>query len=201
MVAEDPKLAEAGERYLARQMGPPKNFRGLIPLPGQKMKSMVVAVVSKLVDQPIVEESLVLSTLKLITPTEVLVEDVTYEEAPEAANLPPEHSKPVAPEGGDIPVVDLRDYLETPEKVLVGPSAAEITVVVPAFAEEKIPNVPSLFSEGDGAQLRHQFKRPRATLGSTSTSILEGLVHADPCSDVPLKRVSTEVRDIMARYA
>lgn len=61
--------------------------------------------------------------------------------------------------------------------------------------------IPPLFSEGDGAELRRRFKRPRETFGSTSTSILEGLVHADPCSDVPLKRVPAEVREIMARYA
>ncbi|XP_056697681.1 uncharacterized protein [Spinacia oleracea] len=44
-------------------------------------------------------------------------------------------------------------------------------------------------------------KRRHSTLGSTSTSALDRLIHADPCSDVPLKRIPEEVREAMARYA
>lgn len=114
-------------------------------MPGQKMKSVVVPVVSKPVDQPFVEEIPVPSPLNPITPTEVLVEDISYQEAPEAADLPHDHSMPVAPKGDDIPVVDLRDDSETPDKLLVGPLAAEIVVVVLASAEEKMQHVPPFF--------------------------------------------------------
>ena len=31
--------------------------------------------------------------------------------------------------------------------------------------------------------------------------MLEGLVHGDPCADVPLKWIPSEVRETMARYA
>lgn len=82
----------------------------------------------------------------------------------------------------------------TPEKILVGSFVAEMTIVVPESAGEETQDVPPHFSEGDGAEPRRGFKRPRLTLGSTSTSFLEGLVHANPCFDVPLHR------EIMARF-
>lgn len=46
VVVEDLSLAEAGERYLARQMGPPKDLRRLILLPRRKLKSAVASVAS-----------------------------------------------------------------------------------------------------------------------------------------------------------
>lgn len=69
-------------------MGMPKNLQGLMPQPGQKLQSVVVPVMSTPVDRPIIEETPVPSPLKPITPTEMLVEDVTHDEVPEAADLP-----------------------------------------------------------------------------------------------------------------
>lgn len=108
--------------------------------------------------------------------------------------VPPEAAPP---EGGEIPVADP----ETPSKVFVDLSTAQTEVVDAAFAEEKMQDVPPVDAEEEGVDLRHRFKRPRETLGSPSTFVLEGLVHADPCSDVPLRRVPAAIRETMARFA
>lgn len=90
VVAENPDLAEAGERYCEQQMGRPKRFRGCIPLPGAKLKSPVGDVIQNPVDQAIIEKVSIPSLLKPIASVSagVIIEDVTREEFPQAVDLP-----------------------------------------------------------------------------------------------------------------
>lgn len=88
---------------------------------------------------------------------------------------------------------------ETPSKVFIDLLAMETEVVV--AAEEKTRDVLQGVAEEEGTDPRRPFKRPRETLGSTSTSTLVCLVHVDPCSDVPLRRVPAAVHENMAHYA
>lgn len=108
VIAEDPRLAEAGERYLARQMGPPKGLRGVLPLPGHKLKSVVTSVASITIDQPLLKESTVLEPLKPISIEVVLIEDKTNEEVPEAAEMPLASTEAAIPEEGNVSVTNLR---------------------------------------------------------------------------------------------
>lgn len=97
-------------------------------------------------------------------------------------------------------MVHLDDDPETPEKVLVGPSEDERQEKGPEAAEGEVQVVPLVFAQAEETRLGHQAKRFRPTLGSTSTSFLEGLSNVDPCTDIPMERVPAEVREIMARY-
>lgn len=60
---------------------------------------MVVPVVSKSVDQPLVEETPVPSPLKPVTAADVLIKDITHEEASEAADLPQNNLSKLLPKG------------------------------------------------------------------------------------------------------
>lgn len=71
MVVENHDLAEVGHRYSEQKMGPPKSLRGLIPLPGARLKSRVEVVAPEPVDQPYVEPpEKILSPLQGVGPTE-----------------------------------------------------------------------------------------------------------------------------------
>lgn len=53
-------------------MGLPPNLRSLLPLTGQKLKSVAVLVGNEAVDQPLVKETRIPSPLKPLTPAGVI---------------------------------------------------------------------------------------------------------------------------------
>lgn len=77
VVAEDPTLAEAGKRYLERQMGPQKHLRYCIPLPGTNLRSVVTLFRIWSTSQT-TERVSIPSPLKPVAPVGVLIEDVTH---------------------------------------------------------------------------------------------------------------------------
>lgn len=83
------------------------------------------------------------------------------------------------------------------------PLGAEQTVQadIPASAEGEMWIVALLFAEGGGFEVMRPFKRFHPTLGSTFTSVLEGLANGDPCANVPMRRVPEEVRNVKAQDA
>ncbi|XP_056699852.1 uncharacterized protein [Spinacia oleracea] len=172
-------------------MPPPKSLMYFVPLPGQKLKSVVVSEPPP-VDQPFVEETVVLSPLKLSTPLGVSVQDVTEE-------MEAFETDPIVPEGGktaeEVPLEEPKD----PRKTMVDLTGSDAAMPSSSVAE-KVDPLSTCFAE-DGSEQGKGTKRPRETLGSTSTSALDRLIHADPCSDVPLKRIPEEVRQAMAQYA
>ncbi|XP_056697356.1 uncharacterized protein [Spinacia oleracea] len=173
-------------------MPPPKNLLHFMPLPGQKLKSVVVAEPPP-VDQPLIEEDIIPSPLKPSAASGIEIQDITeVMEAIEADFVPGLVVPEVAEEkeSADLPF----EREKSPDKEMIdlsGPEAAvpEAQKEVPSAGEEEQPE------QGLTRKRRH------STLGSTSTSALDRLIHADPCSDVPLKRIPEEVREAMARYA
>ncbi|XP_056698704.1 uncharacterized protein [Spinacia oleracea] len=173
-------------------MPPPKNLLHFMPLPGQKLKSVVVAEPPP-VDQPLIEEDIIPSPLKPSAASGIEIQDITeVMEAIEADFVPGLVVPEVAEEkeSADLPF----EREKSPDKEMIdlsGPEAAvpEVQKEVPSAGEEEQPE------QGLTRKRRH------STLGSTSTSALDRLIHADPCSDVPLKRIPEEVREAMARYA
>ncbi|XP_056695602.1 uncharacterized protein [Spinacia oleracea] len=173
-------------------MPPPKNLLHFMPLPGQKLKSVVVAEPPP-VDQPLIEEDIIPSPLKPSAASGIEIQDITeVMEAIEADFVPGLVVPEVAEEkeSADLPF----EREKSPDKEMIdlsGPEAAvpEVQKEVPSAGEEEQPE------QGLTRKRRH------STLGSTSTSALDRLIHADPCSDVPLKRIPEEVRETMARYA
>ena len=164
-----------------------------MPLPGQKLKSVVVAEPPP-VDQPLIEEDTIPSPLKPSAALGIEIQDITeVMEAIEADFVPGSDVPEVAgekKESADLPF----EREKSPDKEMIdlsGPEAAvpEVQKEVPSAGEEEQPE------QGLTRKRRH------STLGSTSTSALDRLIHADPCSDVPLKRIPEEVREAMARYA
>lgn len=187
MVAENPELAEASECCLESQMGPPKNLRKKIPLTGAKLKSVVEVVPQGSVDQPDADEVVVPLPLQPTIPTsfDVVVEDVTHEDpiSPNLGDLPPPSAPDQsAPEDREKTVIDLDPEMDASAQE-VGAGVAQAAVL--AVTEDADTPV-------------RPFERPRQSLGSTSTSALERLMNADPCANVPLKRVPRDVRDFMA---
>ncbi|XP_056692101.1 uncharacterized protein [Spinacia oleracea] len=174
-------------------MPPPKNLLHFMPLPGQKLKSVVIAEPPP-VDQPLIEEDIIPSPLKPSAALGIEIQDITeVMEAIEADFVPGSDVPEVAgekKESADLPF----EREKSPDKEMIdlsGPEAAvpEVQKEVPSAGEEEQPE------QGLTRKRRH------STLGSTSTSALDRLIHADPCSDVPLKRIPEEVREAMARYA
>ncbi|XP_056685292.1 uncharacterized protein [Spinacia oleracea] len=192
-----PKKAKASQpsekEAVSEVMPPPKNLLHFMPLPGQKLKSVVVAE-PPAVDQPLIEEDIIPSPLKPSAALGIEIQDITeVMEAIEADFVPGSDVPEVAgekKESADLPF----EREKSPDKEMIdlsGPEAAvpEVQKEVPSAGEEEQPE------QGLTRKRRH------STLGSTSTSALDRLIHADPCSDVPLKRIPEEVREAMARYA
>ncbi|XP_056688265.1 uncharacterized protein [Spinacia oleracea] len=126
VVASDPSLAEAGERYLARQekeMVLPENLRRFIPLPGQWLKSVVVLVTNDPVDQPLAKETDVPSPLKPLTPTEVFVEEITHELEQGEVDIPMVPTEGTA--SGEAAAAEMGEDPQTPPRVVVEISDSE----------------------------------------------------------------------------
>ncbi|XP_056698532.1 uncharacterized protein [Spinacia oleracea] len=173
-------------------MPPPKNLLHFMPLPGQKLKSVVVAEPPP-VDQPLAEEDTIPSPLKPSAALGIEIKDITkVMEAIEADLVPGSDVPTVAErkeESADVSLARER----SPDKEMVDLTEAHMEV---PEAEKEVPS-----AEKEQPEQGLTRKRRHSTLGSTSTSALDRLIHADPCSDVPLKRIPEEVREAMARYA
>lgn len=110
-------------------MGPPKNLRGLIPLPGAPLRSVVEVAPQEPVDQPEGDEIVVRVSLQSTGPdSAVVVEDVPPKNppSPPLGDLPP-------PIFVEQPILDLEQPVAEPEAekdALVG----EVGVGVPSTA-------------------------------------------------------------------
>lgn len=71
----------------------------------------------------------------------------------------------------------------------------------PGSAERETQVAIHVPAKGDDAVLEPPRKKQWKSVASTSISALERLANADPCADVPMKRVPEIVREIMVRYA
>ena len=122
-----------------------------------------------------------------------MIQDITKAvEALETDSVPGSDVPIVAEEeekSADVPLERER----SPDKEMVDLTEAHMEV---PEAEKEVPS-----AEKEQPEQGLTRKRRHSTLGSTSTSALDRLIHADPCSDVPLKRIPEEVREAMARYA
>ncbi|XP_056693120.1 uncharacterized protein [Spinacia oleracea] len=184
-----PKKAKADQssekEVVSEVMPPPKNLLHFMPLPGQKLKSVVV-VEPPPVDQPLAEEDTIPSPLKPSAALGIEIQDITKVMEAIEADLVPGSDVPIVAEQKEEAADVSLEREKSPDKEMVDLTEAHVEV---PEAEKEEPE------QGLTRKRRH------STLGSTSTSALDRLIHADPCSDVPLKRIPEEVREAMARYA
>ncbi|XP_056682514.1 uncharacterized protein [Spinacia oleracea] len=173
-------------------MPPPKNLLHFMPLPGQKLKSVVVAEPPP-VDQPLAEEDTIPSPLKPSAALGIEIQDITKVMEAIEADLVPGSDVPIVAEQKEESADVSLEREKSPDKEMVDLTEAHIEV---PEAEKEVPS-----AEEEQPEQGLTRKRRHSTLGSTSTSALDRLIHADPCSDVPLKRIPEEVREAMARYA
>ncbi|XP_056691981.1 uncharacterized protein [Spinacia oleracea] len=137
-------------------MPPPKNLLHFMPLPGQKLKSVVVAEPPP-VDQPLIEEDIIPSPLKPSAASGIEIQDITeVMEAIEADFVPGLVVPEVAEEkeSADLPF----EREKSPDKEMIdlsGPEAAvpEVQKEVPSAGEEEQPEqearAQKATSEGD----------------------------------------------------
>ncbi|XP_056692177.1 uncharacterized protein [Spinacia oleracea] len=143
-----PKKAKASQpsekEAVSEVMPPPKNLLHFMPLPGQKLKSVVVAE-PPAVDQPLIEEDIIPSPLKPSAALGIEIQDITeVMEAIEADFVPGSDVPEVAgerKESADLPF----EREKSPDKEMIdlsGPEAA-----VPEVQKEKAGQLLSELTE------------------------------------------------------